>query len=167
MPRGWALPLLARVGRGGSGSVWRAHDELPNRDVAIKRLHGRSALAPLHSQVLRVRSGVGPTDEKNPAGWAPEPRSGTGPLPIPQPKDSGRGSDLAQAAVVPPPPPGDRSLEDELTRRAQRRRRPLGTSKALDGRHALAPPQKDAPTLHEGGDTLSVVAEVLTFSEMT
>jgi hypothetical protein len=48
--------LLARVGRGGSGSVWRARDEVLNRDVAIKRLDGGSSLAAVHSQVIRVRA---------------------------------------------------------------------------------------------------------------
>ena len=117
--------------------------------------------------LARHRSGVAPTDEEDSAGWAPEPRSGTGPLTTPKPKDAGRWRDLAPAAVVPPPRPGDRWLEDELTRRAQRRRRPLASDQAVGGRHALAPPQKDAPTLHEGGDTLGVVADVLTFSENT
>jgi hypothetical protein len=117
--------------------------------------------------LARHRSGVPPTDERYSAGWVPEPRSGTRPLPIQQPRDAGRWSDLASAAVVPPLPPGDRWLEDELTRRAQRRRRPLTTNQAVSGRHALAPPQKDAPTLHEGGDAFGVVADVLTFSGIT
>jgi hypothetical protein len=116
--------------------------------------------------LARHRSAVAPTDERNSAGWVPEQRAGTGPLPTQGPKDSGRWSDLASAAVVPPPPPADRWLEDELTRRAQRRRRPLATSQAVGGRHALAPPPKDAPTSHEGGDAHRVVADVLTFSEI-
>jgi hypothetical protein len=103
-----------------------------------------------------------------PSRMFPRRRSrGTGRLPTQQPKDAGRWRDLAPAAVVPPPRPGDRWLEDELTRRAQRRRRPLATNQAVGGRHALVPPPKDAPTLHEGGDALGVVADVLTFSAMT
>jgi hypothetical protein len=59
----------------------------------------------------------------------PEPHPGSGPLPI---QDGGSRRGLAEVPTVPPPAgpmsDGAESPEDELRRRAERRRRPLGTA---------------------------------------
>ncbi|WP_133251862.1 hypothetical protein [Actinomycetospora cinnamomea] len=58
----------------------------------------------------------------------PEPHPGSGPLPV---QDGGRGRGLREVPTVPPPPVAPEfaeSPEDELRRRAERRRRPLGSA---------------------------------------
>jgi hypothetical protein len=63
--------------------------------------------------------------------------------------------------------PRSGSIEDELKRRARRRRRPLDTPPPAGGRHALRPRDGDEPTMREDPNTLGAVANVLTFSGLT
>ncbi|GAA4878876.1 hypothetical protein GCM10023203_31800 [Actinomycetospora straminea] len=107
--------------------------------------------------------GVAPSGERAPSGWVPEPRSGSGPLPVQRPRDAS-GRDVYPAGMVPPP---NRSIDEELTRRAQRRRRPLATSTAEGGRHALKPRDGDEPTLREDLNTIGAASGASTSSEST
>jgi hypothetical protein len=158
---------LVPAPRAGTGPlpVRRPPDASRTRDLAAvpavppPSLHDASGV-----DLADHRPGVAPAREGDQSGWVPEPRSGTGPLPI-RPREASR-RDLVPVGVVPPPPPRD-SLEDELTRRAQRRRRPLPTPPAGSGRHALRPRDGDEPTLREPRDRLGAAANVLTFSGIT
>jgi hypothetical protein len=101
------------------------------------------------------------------AGLLPEPRAGSGPLPVQRPREGGGSREADAAGVLQPSTPRSGSIEDELKRRAQRRRRPLDTPPPEGGRHALRPRDGDEPTMREDLSTLGAVADVLTFSGLT
>jgi hypothetical protein len=117
-----------------------------------------------HDDIARHRTGVASVAGRAHAAAVPEPRSGTGPVPVQRPRDPSGSRDLAPVGVVPPPPPRGGSPEDELTRRAERRRRPLTTPPAAGGRHALRQQDEElGPEVHEDRHTPGTVAAGLTF----
>ena len=73
----------------------------------------------------------------------PEPRPGSGPLPIQRPQDPGRRRELTSVEATPPPLPQGGS-EDEPRRRAKHRRPPQAAPPSAGGRHALQPREEDA-----------------------
>jgi hypothetical protein len=142
----------------GPVPVQRPRDPNGPRDLApVGVVPPPPPAAGRHDDVARYRTGVASVAEGAHGVAVPQPRAGTGPVPVQRPRDSGGSRDLAPVGVVPPPPPRGGSPEDELTRRAERRRRPLATPPAAGGRHAL---QQDD---HEDRDTPGTVAAGLTF----
>ena len=48
--------LRAVIGRGGMGAVWRAHDELLNRDVAVKEIIWPPEMDDAERDIIRRRA---------------------------------------------------------------------------------------------------------------
>ena len=74
---------------------------------------------------------------------APEPRSGSRPLPAQLSNDIGRPRALASTDTMPPPPPRAWTPDDELEHRAKHRRGPQAARSSTGGRHALQLREED------------------------
>jgi hypothetical protein len=141
--------------RAGTGPLplQRPRDASDTRDLPVVPPPPHPPHGPWGADGAGHHPSVARPEEKDQSGCMPEPRSGSGPLPVQRPREAS-GRDLGPVNVVPPPPARDRSMEEELTRRAQRRRRPLATTTVEGGRHALKPRDGDEPTLREELNTL-------------
>jgi hypothetical protein len=150
--------------RSATGPVRRPRDPNGPSDLApVGVVPPPPPVGARHDDVTGHRTGVPSVATRASAVAVPEPRSGTGPVPVQRPRGAGGSRDRAPAGVVPPPPPRGASPEDELTRRAERRRRPLATA-AAGGRHALQQHDEEVePEFHDDRDTPGTVAAGLTF----
>jgi hypothetical protein len=149
----------------GPVPVQRPRDPHGPRDLApVGVVQPPPPAAGRHDDVARHRTGVASVAGRADAAAVPQPRAGTGPVPVQRPRDPSGSRDLAPAGVVPPPPPRGGSPEDELTRRAERRRRPLAPPSEAGGRHALRQQDEElGPEVHEDRHTPGTVAAGLTF----